>query len=154
MKKQIILMAALALTLTACGQEAEKTVEAGKSAVDTGKAMVEKGKTVVESGKQAVEQVKEVVAPKTEAPAAEKTAGVDGKVVYSACAGCHGADGKTKALSVSPIIAGQSKDDLVMKIKGYKDGSYGGAMKTTMAPMVATLTDDQIAAVAEYISGL
>ncbi|HID82917.1 MAG TPA: c-type cytochrome [Chromatiales bacterium] len=155
MKKQIILMAALALTLTACGQEAEKTVDAGKAAVEAGKAVVEKGKSVVESGEKAVEKVKEVVAPKTEAPVAEKTAGgVDGKTVYSACAGCHGADGKTKALSVSPIIAGQSKDDLVMKIKGYKDGSYGGAMKTTMAPLVTNLTDDQIAAVAEYISGL
>ena len=182
MKKQIILMAALVLTLTACGQEAEKTVEAGKSltdkAVDASKAATEK---VVDAGKSAAEKVVDAgksaaeKAVDTGKAAVEKTAdagkavmekagdavasagggaGADGKAVFSACAGCHGADGKTKALSVSPIIAGQSKDDLVMKIKGYKDGSYGGAMKSTMAPMVANLTDDQIAAVAEYISGL
>lgn len=147
MKKQIILMAALTLVLTACGQDAEK-------AVDTGKAVVEKGKSVVESGGKMVEEVKEVVAPKTETPVAEKTAGVDGKAVYGACAGCHGAQGEKKALNASAVIAGQSKDDLVMKIKGYKDGSYGGPMKASMASMVVNLDDDQIAAVAEYISGM
>lgn len=154
MKKQIILMAALTLVLTACGQDAEKAVDSGKAVVETGKAVVEKGKSVVESGEKAVEEVKEIIAPKTEAPVAEKTAGVDGKAVYGACAGCHGAQGEKKALSVGAVIAGQSKDDLVMKMKGYKDGSYGGAMKATMAPMLANLNDDEIAAVAEYISSM
>lgn len=151
MKKQIILVAAISLALSACGKGTEEATEA---AVESGKAAVETGKAVVESGEKAIEQAKEAIAPKAEEAVAQSANAADGKAVYSACAGCHGADGKLEALSVSPVIAGQSKDDLMMKIKGYKDGSFGGAMKATMAPMVANLNDDQIAAVAEYISGL
>ena len=144
MKKQIILMAALAVALTACGKDTE----------ETGKAAVDAGKKVVETAEKVVKETKEVVEPKMAEPADQTAASVDGKSVYGACAGCHGPDGKMEALGVGAVIAGQSKDDLIMKIKGYKDGSYGGPMKASMAPLVANLNDDQIAAVAEYISGL
>ena len=127
MKKQMILMGAITLALTACGQGPETTAETGKTATEA------------------------VVAT---APVAKKTTETDGMKLFGPCTGCHGLDGKKLALGVSVVIAGQSKDDLVTKIKGYKDGSYGGQMKASMTAMVANLNDDQITAVAEYISGL
>ena len=132
MKKQMILMVAVALVLTACGKGPEET---GKAAVET-QAADSKSKSAMDTAAVAVSEA------------------ADGAALYGPCAGCHGVDGKSKALGVGAIIAGQSKDDLMMKIKGYKDGSYGGQMKGSMTAMVTNLNDDQIAAVAEYISGL
>ncbi len=72
--------------------------------------------------------------------------------LYKACAACHGPDGKMKAMNVAPVLAGQSKEDIVKKLKGYKDGSYGGAMKAVMAPQAAKLSDADIEALADKIS--
>ena len=137
MYKYSALVIVLAVMLAACGKQEEKAAE-------TAKAPVEESKTTGEP---------KMAEPST-APATESAAVADGAAIYTPCAGCHGANGEKEALGVGAVIAGQSKDDLVMKIKGYKDGSYGGSMKTSMMPMVANLNDDQIAAVAEYISGL
>jgi len=57
-----------------------------------------------------------------------------------------------KALGVSPVIAGQAKEDIATKLKGYKDGSFGGAMKSVMAGQVASLSDADIDSLADYIS--
>lgn len=68
------------------------------------------------------------------------------------CASCHGADGGRKALGVSNILKGQSKEELQKKLKGYKDGSYGGAKKSIMVSQVINLSDSEIEELAEYIS--
>ena len=39
-------------------------------------------------------------------------------------------------------------------LKGYKDGSYGGAMKGVMKGQVVSMSDEDIASVAAYISTL
>jgi cytochrome c553 len=72
--------------------------------------------------------------------------------LYKPCAACHGAKGELKAMNVSPVLAGQSKEDLMKKIKGYKDGSYGGAMKPVMGAQVAKLSDADVEALADMIS--
>ena len=72
--------------------------------------------------------------------------------LYKPCAACHGPDGKMKAMNVAPPLAGQSKEDIMKKLKGYKDGSYGGAMKAVMAPQAAKLSDADIEALADKIS--
>jgi len=71
--------------------------------------------------------------------------------VYAKCAGCHGAKGEKKALGKSKVIANLSKADIVAALKGYKDGSYGGAMKGLMKGQVASLSDADINAIAEKI---
>jgi cytochrome c-type protein NapB len=69
----------------------------------------------------------------------------------TACAGCHGANFEKKAMNVSKVVKDMSKEDIVKALKGYKDGSYGGAMKTVMAGQVAKLDDAGIEALAAEI---
>ena len=112
-----------------------------------------------EEAQKQVEQVTDSVA-KGEAEAKENVqakveeakAQIDVTTLYTKCAGCHGMKGEKHALGKSNIIAGQSEEDLVKKIKGYQDGSYGGAMKAMMTGQVKGLSAEQIDALAEYIS--
>jgi cytochrome c-type protein NapB len=69
----------------------------------------------------------------------------------AACAGCHGADFGKKAMNVSKVVKDMSKEEIVTALKGYKDGSYGGAMKALMKGQVAKLDDAAIEALAAEI---
>jgi len=73
---------------------------------------------------------------------------------FGACAGCHGANGEKAALGKSQVIKGWPVEKSVAALKGYKDGSYGGAMKGVMKGQVARLSDADIQALAEHISKL
>lgn len=73
---------------------------------------------------------------------------------FAACAGCHGANGEKAALGKSQIIKGWDEAKTIAALKGYKDGTYGGAMKGVMTGQVATKTDAEIDALATYISNL
>jgi cytochrome c553 len=77
---------------------------------------------------------------------------IDTSMLYAKCAGCHGFKGEKHALGQSNIIAGQSADELVKKIEGYQNGTYGGAMKGLMAGQVKNLKPEEIKALADYIS--
>lgn len=79
-------------------------------------------------------------------------AAADGAGVYAKCKGCHGSDGSKKALGVGAPLKGQSASDIVTKLKGYADGSYGGSKKGIMKSQAGRLSDDEIKAVAEHIS--
>lgn len=57
-----------------------------------------------------------------------------------------------KALAKSQVIKGWNKENLVAALKGYKDGSYGGAIKGLMKGQVAAYDNAKIDAVSEYIS--
>jgi len=67
----------------------------------------------------------------------------------AACAGCHGANFEKVALGKSKVVKDMTKDEIVKALKGYKDGSYGGAMKGVMKGQVAKLTDKDIEEIAE-----
>jgi len=145
-------------------QKATKAVEATKKAAS---AAVEKAKVAVaDTATKAVEATKKVATA-----AAEKTAEVaqDAKEAvskavtpastapkaFAKCAGCHGKDGKMKALGKSEIIAGQAKADLVKKIGEYKAGTRNVAgMGTLMKGQVSALSDADIDAIATYVSGI
>ena len=75
----------------------------------------------------------------------------DGVVLFKKCAACHGAHGEKKALGKSKVIAKMSPAEIETALKGYKDGTYGGAMKGLMKGQVAGLDDAKITSVAEYI---
>lgn len=71
-----------------------------------------------------------------------------GKALSATCAACHGMDGN----SVNPIwpsLAGQHEAYLVRQIKFFKNGERVDPM---MAPMVATLTDENIEDLAAYFA--
>lgn len=73
-----------------------------------------------------------------------------------ACAGCHGENGKGGVAGnvVYPVIGGQRKVYLRSQLIGWKLGerknSPGGVMNT----IAKSLSDDEIEALADYISGL
>jgi cytochrome c553 len=89
-------------------------------------------------------------------PAAETVApSKNGATLYAKCAGCHGADGQTKALGKSPAIAGQDAAQLKTFLEEYKAGTrnaYG--MGGVMAGQMKGLSEKDIAVLADYISKL
>jgi cytochrome c553 len=77
----------------------------------------------------------------------------DGAAIYKTqCASCHGATGEKKALNKSQIINQFSEEQIVTALKGYKDGTYGGAMKALMKSKVAALGDEEIGAIAKEVA--
>lgn len=71
---------------------------------------------------------------------------------WTACAACHGAKGEKPALGKSQVIKGWPADKTIAALNGYKDGSYGGAMKGLMKGQVTKLSDADIANLADQIS--
>ena len=71
---------------------------------------------------------------------------------WAPCAACHGAAGEKPALGKSQIIKGWAVEKTVAALNGYKDGSYGGAMKGVMKGQVARLSDADIQDLATQIS--
>lgn len=117
----------------------EAKVEAEKIADAAAEKVVEEK---VASEAKAAESVKKKAGGVTAAPAA-----------YAKCKGCHGADGKTKALGKSAVIAGQDKEALVTSLKAYQAGTKNVAgMGSLMKNQVETMSDEEIEAVAEYLS--
>ena len=70
----------------------------------------------------------------------------------AACAGCHGADFSKAALGKSKIIKDMPKAEFVAALKGYQDGTYGGAMKNLMVGQVKGLDEATIQALADQIA--
>ena len=75
----------------------------------------------------------------------------DGASLYKKCASCHGASGEKKALNKSVVIKGWEAKKTVAALKGYKDGTYGGAMKGLMKGQVASLDDAKIESIAKFL---
>lgn len=70
--------------------------------------------------------------------------------VTKKCATCHGVKGEKKALNKSKIIRTMSKENFITALKGYKNKSYGGALKNLMYPQAKPLNDEQISALADF----
>ena len=77
--------------------------------------------------------------------------------VYAAstagCVGCHGSSFEKAAMGKSKIVKDLKEADIIKALKGYKDGSYGGAMKGLMKGQVAKLSDADMVAIAASIKG-
>ncbi|MGM0518043.1 MAG: c-type cytochrome [Campylobacterota bacterium] len=71
---------------------------------------------------------------------------------WGACASCHGQNGEKAALGKSAIIAGWDEAKTIEALNGYKDGSYGGAMKGVMKGQVVRLSDADIKDLAKKIA--
>lgn len=71
---------------------------------------------------------------------------------YKACVGCHGASGEKVALGKSKVIKDMSKEDFIVAMKGYKDGTYGGPLKAMMKAQSMRLSDADIEAIAGMIA--
>src|SRR5574344_1922364 len=95
--------------------------------------------------------LKEIIMKKLVLATVALTAFADAPASYTACKACHGVKGETNVTTQnkSHIPANLTKDEIVKSLNGYKDGSYGGAMKAVMKGQVARLTDADIQALAD-----
>ncbi|TJW06719.1 MAG: c-type cytochrome [Mesorhizobium sp.] len=76
-------------------------------------------------------------------------AGADqGAQLTAACASCHRLDGRDMAI---PPIAGVDQDKLVSAMQAFKSGERPSQI---MYIMVRSLTDEEVATVARYLSTL
>jgi len=152
----------------------EKTKEVAVKVEEKAKEVKEEVKEVAvkveEKAKEVKEEVKEV-AVKVEEKAEDlkekannlmgkltskkeevKTASKTAAQLFGACAGCHGADASKKALGKSEVVKGWDSAKIEAALNGYKDGSYGGAMKGIMKGQVSKLSSEDIKNLAEHIS--
>jgi len=83
-------------------------------------------------------------------------ASADGAALYTAklCNTCHGADAKTPIMPTYPKLAGQNADYLAAQTKDIRDGKRTNGMSAAMKGLVATLTDDEIKEISDYMAGL
>jgi len=81
-------------------------------------------------------------------------AAADGEALYTQkmCQTCHGAEGKAPIMGAYPKINGQNKDYLVAQMKDIKSGARNNGMTAAMKAMVATVTDEEFEAIADYLS--
>ncbi len=83
----------------------------------------------------------------------EDNSTVDAQKLYQKCAGCHGSDGKTIALNVSPMIAGNDKNTTLTKLQSYQQGRLDSVgLGRLMSTQVEKLSPNELEALAEYIS--
>lgn len=73
------------------------------------------------------------------------------EALAATCAQCHGTDGRSVSGLSVPALAGQPRDDLVLKLQAFRAGQKPS---TVMGQLVKGLTDEQIGDVARYFSGL
>ncbi len=86
-----------------------------------------------------------------------------GKLIYKggnqytglpACASCHGPNGVGNAPAVFPRVAGQKLDYLVKTISDFRAGTRANDPNAIMRNIVERMTDNEIRAVATYISSM
>ncbi len=73
-----------------------------------------------------------------------------------ACANCHGENGKGKSEinNVFPVIGGQTKDYITKQLKDLRSGDRHNDPAGMMGNIARKLSDEEIDALAEYVSGL
>jgi len=96
-----------------------------------------------------------LAAATTEAVPAAKASG-DGAALYTAkgCGACHGANAKTPIMPLYPKIAGQSKAYVTIQMTDIKSGKRNNGQSAVMKGVMAAVSDAEITAIADYISGL
>ncbi len=80
----------------------------------------------------------------------------DGKIIFTrkGCTICHGTDARTTRGPDYPVLAGQHKDYLVAQLHELKAKKRTSVRSKEMIPFANSLTEEQMTAVAEYLSGL
>lgn len=78
----------------------------------------------------------------------------DGQALYTSkgCVACHGTAGKEPIMPNYPKLAGQNSAYLLEQVKDIKSGARSSGQAAVMKPMVANVTDDELKAIADYLS--
>ena len=100
---------------------------------------------------------------KTKAGTANKEKVAAGKAIYkggnlttgvAACAACHGPTGSGNVAAKFPKISGQHAKYIVKQLKAFKSGKRANDVGKMMRNIAKNMTDTEMDAVSEYISGL
>jgi len=143
--------------------------EAAQSAEEAQKSVADVSQDITEEIAKTSQDIQNKVADTTEkisnelqqttqeiqnAVASQHTASQeDGATLFKRkCSSCHGAAAEKAALGKSQIIKGWDAGKVITALQGYQEGSYGGAMKGLMASQVASLTQEDMEALAAFIS--
>ena len=80
----------------------------------------------------------------------------DGAALYTAkgCTACHGADAKSPIMPAYPKIAGQGKEYMIQQMTDIKSGARNNGQTAAMKGIMASVSEDEIKTLAEYLSGL
>lgn len=72
-----------------------------------------------------------------------------------ACVNCHGVNGKglTPNTSMFPVIGGQQKDYIRRQLVNFRKGDRTNSPNAIMNRITQKLTDDELEALADYVSG-
>jgi len=126
-------------------QPAAPAAPAMAAAATTAVAATAAATTATEAAPAAVA---EVVAP--------AATGGDGAALYvsKGCGACHGADAKTPIMPLYPKIAGQSTTYVTTQMTDIKSGKRNNGQTAVMKGIMAGVSDEEITAIAAYISGL
>ena len=128
------------------------------------------GQVTVEGGAQPAAMTKTEAAPAPQAATPEAkaepapaqvatvpaaaTGGGDGAALYQSkvCFSCHGADANTPIMPVYPRLAGQNAIYIEAQMKDIKSGARSHGQTAVMKGIMANVSDDEIKAIAEWIS--
>ncbi len=80
--------------------------------------------------------------------------GGDADRSITACIACHGSAGKGSGLAGFPAVNSQNSEYLKVQLGKFRDGSRNNDMNSMMANIASKLSDEDIAALAEYMSSL
>ena len=69
----------------------------------------------------------------------------------SQCASCHGSHFEKIAMGTSKVVKDMSLQEIVDSLKGYRDGTYGRALKGIMVQQTKHLDDAYIESIAKLI---
>ncbi len=72
----------------------------------------------------------------------------DIRSLWAGCAACHGVDGGG---GIGPMLAGQTSEDIIMKLTTYKNGGEVGSQSALMWGQAAMLSEKDITTIGEFI---
>ncbi len=123
------------------------TEEIAQTSQDIQKNVADSTEKISDELKQTTQEIQDAVATQNASSQS------DGASIFKRkCASCHGSTAEKSALGKSQIIKGWESGKIVSALQGYKEGSYGGAMKGLMASQVASLSQNDMEALANFIS--
>ena len=78
----------------------------------------------------------------------------EGKTLFEnkGCEACHGNHGRKPIMPAYPKLAAQNKDYLLQQMRDIKNGARNNGLTAVMKPIIATVTDSEMEAIADYLS--
>lgn len=80
--------------------------------------------------------------------------GGNAEMEVTACVACHGINGKGMSSAGFPALASQNAEYLKSQLEKFRNGSRNNDLNAMMQGVAANLTDEEIAALSQYMSSL